>query len=300
MNLNVTHKIPKCLILIASFNGAKYLPEQLNSIYAQIDVNVDIWFSDDGSNDQSENILKAFGCKNLNTQRKKHSSACDNFLFLIRNAQLEQYDYIFLSDQDDIWLPNKLTRAINQINHHRSDCYSGSYYIFEEERRKITYRNKSFNYTGCEHFFRSPGPGFTYGFTNKAFSQIQHKLKTLDVLHNKYRWHDWLVYAIAMELKLKWIIDQEPHALYRQHQQNDTGQNTTIKGLIYRINFLFSGQYRNEVLKMTNISETTNLQTLITRFTVFDRLRLISIIPKIRSGKSQQIVLLIWLILGFK
>lgn len=291
---------PRCLVLLAACNGEKYLSEQLYSIRAQINVEVDIFFSDDGSRDKTVLILSEFGCNNLNPTQQRYFSACDNFLYLVKNADIHGYDYIFLCDQDDIWLPTKLQRAIEQLTENKYDCYSGSYYIYDKKRNKIKHRNKYFKQTDCEHFFRSPGPGFTYSFTNEAFAKIQKKIKDINSDKYQFRWHDWLLYALAVDLNLKWLIDHEAHALYRQHDLNDTGQNTSLAGIIYRLKFLFSGKYREEVLKICSVVQNTEISDSIKRFSFVDRLKLVNFVTKMRSSKREQVILFIWLLLGKK
>lgn len=291
---------PRCLVLLAARNGEANISDQLSSIRSQVNVEVDIYFSDDGSNDDTKLILTKFGCNNLNHNQERFFSACNNFLFLFINADIKGYDYIFMSDQDDIWLPSKLQHAIAKLRGTQSDCYSGSYYIFNKKKKKIQYRNKYFRQTGYEHLFRSPGPGFTYGFNNSAFAKIQSQIQNLKCIEYHFRWHDWLIYALAIKLELKWFIDDEAHALYRQHDQNDTGQNTSISGIIYRLKFLFGGQYRKEVLKICSVTQNSDVSRYIKRFKLIDRIRLIMLINKMRSSKPEKFLLLLWLILGLK
>lgn len=293
-------KIPKCLVLLASFNGERFLAEQLCSIQGQSNVDVDIFFSDDNSNDNSKEILENFKCININIANNKHGSACNNFLFLIEKASQKKYDYIFLSDQDDIWFPTKLSEAINIMKEKQADCYSGSYYIFDEKHSIIKYRNKYFSQRGNEHIFRSPGPGFTYGFTKEAFSLIQSEIKKIDYTKIRFRWHDWLIYALAIHLDLNWFIDKKAYSLYRQHDLNDTGQNTSLSGVIYRLKFLFGGAYRSEILKITEVINEEKISANIHRFKIHDRLKLMRSIKSMRSSKFEQGILFFWLILGYK
>lgn len=292
--------IPKCLVLVASFNGERFLAEQLCSIQSQLLVEVDIVFSDDNSNDNSKVILENFKCKNINNAHNKHGSACNNFLFLIEKVNHEKYDYVFLADQDDIWFPRKLTEAINKMKEQKADCYSGSYYIFNEKYRTVKYRNKYFPQRGNEHIFRSPGPGFTYGFTKEAFSLIQSEIQNIDYIKIRFRWHDWLVYALAVHLDLQWFIDKNPYSLYRQHELNDTGQNTSLSGIIYRLKFLFGGAYRQEILKITEVINEKIISKNIRRFNINDRIKLIRSVKSMRSGKIERCILVFWLIFGMK
>ena len=77
----------------------------------------------------------------------------------------------------------------------------------------------------------------------------------------KVRWHDWLLYLVALELGKKWFIDNQAHALYRLHNNNDTGQITSLKQFWDRLIYVISGNFFCEVsllasFRTDEISET--------------------------------------------
>ena len=138
----------RCAILMATCNGVRFLNEQIQSIQSQYNCSVNIYFSDDISSDDTRRILIENNCIDLNDDKVKFGSAASNFFGLIENFSIaDQFDFIALADQDDIWLPNKLNAAIERLISTQSGAYSGSYYSYYPDQKKIKYRNKKFTQT---------------------------------------------------------------------------------------------------------------------------------------------------------
>lgn len=297
--MKVNEEAPKCIVLLATFNGEKFLHEQISSIQTQIGVKSKIYFSDDCSSDNSSEICSKHGCINLNPNKMKFGSAAMNFFHLIDNIKLfDSVEYIFLSDQDDIWKPNKMISAIDALRETSAEAYSGSYVTCDINGNSKRYVNKSFKQTDVDYFFRSPGPGFTFCFSRYAFEQIK---ETLEHTEDKkdIRWHDWFIYAQARIINLKWFIDNRAFALYRIHDHNDTGQISSVNQLITRFKFLMSGSYRQQVLLMT-IGSLHPLRHQVIRFNFLDKLRLITSVHRMRSKTLDRIALIFWALFSKK
>ena len=107
----------KILIILASYNGAKYIKEQIDSILGQDLVCLDIMVYDDSSNDNTLEILDQYKLNSNVIIHKREigtGSAASNFLNAIKSIDddiISSYDFVSFSDQDDIWLPNKLFEA---------------------------------------------------------------------------------------------------------------------------------------------------------------------------------------------
>ena len=292
-----TEKNKNCAVILATHNGGEYLEQQLNSIQNQIGVKIQVYYSDDASEDNSQELVERFGCINLNSKRSAYGSSAANFINAICKYETKQdEEYIFLSDQDDIWLPNKMTTAINSLENSQSDIYSGSFYAWSDIAKKVKYVNKSFKQNDIDFFFRSPGPGFTFCFSRTAFEEIQLHLRNNSKAYINVRWHDWLIYAIARKLGKKWYIDCKPFSLYRLHLKNDTGQITSLNHLNERMKFLLNGNYRYQVNILLDPINDDKLARTLKRFNWLDRLYLISKIPCMRTKFTDRLALLIWLI----
>src|SRR5690606_13480538 len=92
----------KVLVLLATYNGATWLPAQLESLYAQSGVDISIYAADDLSNDGTRELLLNSGIS-LADFKTNSGGAGQNFLRLIAHADLSCTDFIAFSDQDDVW-----------------------------------------------------------------------------------------------------------------------------------------------------------------------------------------------------
>lgn len=101
-------------VLLSTYNGEKYLEEQLNSLIKQEDVELRILVRDDGSKDRTHEILDKWQKRgHINWYEGKNKGAAQSFMDLIYNAP--EADYYAFCDQDDVWLPEKLKVAIDKI-----------------------------------------------------------------------------------------------------------------------------------------------------------------------------------------
>lgn len=110
-------------VCIATHNGAHYIKEQIGSILCQLGINDEIIISDDGSTDNTIDILLAFNDKRIKIHfykqpvksKHSHTYVCRNFENALRYAKGE---YIFLADQDDWWMPNKVEKCLEDLIKH--------------------------------------------------------------------------------------------------------------------------------------------------------------------------------------
>ena len=99
-------------VCIATYNGEKYIHEQLASILSQINIDDEVIISDDNSTDNTIQIINNFNDPRI----KLIKGGFRNFTFNFENAiKHAKGDYIFLSDQDDVWLPNKYTTTLHAL-----------------------------------------------------------------------------------------------------------------------------------------------------------------------------------------
>ena len=106
----------KIIILLASYNGEKYLADQIRSIQGQTISNWTLLVRDDGSQDNTRDVLHKFAGKDTRIRYVNDQLGClgttRNFGALMRVALAEGADAVFFSDQDDIWLPHKIARQL--------------------------------------------------------------------------------------------------------------------------------------------------------------------------------------------
>lgn len=252
-------------VLLAVYNGRPWVDEQLQSILNQTDVNVDIYISVDLSDDNSYEYLieKYSSYENIYILQygKRYGSAGKNFFRLIKEVNLEKYNYTAFSDQDDIWDNAKLKQAISAINKKNVDAYSGNVTAFWENGSKAVI-DKAQRQVQYDYFFEAAGPGCTYVFTRKLAIDFQ-KLLNSSKEANDIALHDWLLYAFARSNDFKWYIDKNSYMLYRQHSSNEVGANSSIKAWKKRIILVNKGWYKKEVCKLINLFNKNNAGLLI-------------------------------------
>ena len=115
---NAAEALPKVLVLMATYNGERYLREQVDSILSQKDVDVTLLITDDCSTDGSYEIAQKYAESDPRVISKRNEANVGvgmNFLNMLYGAEPGQYDYVAFSDQDDVWLDDKLAVACRAI-----------------------------------------------------------------------------------------------------------------------------------------------------------------------------------------
>ncbi|MCZ4060745.1 glycosyltransferase [Pantoea sp. LMR881] len=134
-------------ILLGTYNGELYIQRQLDSIRAQTYQNWVLYVSDDGSVDRTLEIIKSFARElppgKVNILQGPHKGFAQNFLHLLKNKSIQSPYYAFC-DQDDIWLEDKLERALNIANDAKRDnqtelLYGGRTELIDENELPLGY-----------------------------------------------------------------------------------------------------------------------------------------------------------------
>lgn len=228
------HKID---ILLATYNGEKYLKDQLSSLLNQSCQNFKIIARDDGSNDNTVKLLEMYKARypdrfEIIYDEKKGLGPKDNFLELLKYSTA---DYIMFCDQDDIWLSHKVEVSLNKI------------IGIEENKPALVHTDlkvvdEKLNVIG-ESFWKYQNINPDIKKTNRLIVQnnvtgctmiINKKLKNL-IIGKKFSnslMHDWVI-AIVVSLfgRIEYIEDQT--ILYRQHGSNDTGAKRWGIGYVF-------------------------------------------------------------------
>ncbi len=218
----------KVQILMSTYNGEKFLEEQIESILNQcigID-NLFILIRDDGSNDSTIKILENY--KNIyptiiDYYEGENLGPCYSFFDLVKNADLG-YDYFAFSDQDDFWLPNKLEMAIKKLDEKGDNIpllYSSKYTIVDNNLNEIKGQTaKKVNFTSFENsLIENVATGCTEVF-NKEMLVLLNKVNESNT--KGFFMHDWVLYMLATSLG-QYIYDENSYLLYRQHENNVLG-----------------------------------------------------------------------------
>lgn len=237
-------------VLLATYNGRRFLPEQLASILAQEGVEVRVIALDDGSTDGTAEWLaeQAAVQSRLSVLHAESASgsAAANFYRLIGRASVDDADFVAFSDQDDIWLPGKLSRQVAQLAEHGADGVSSSITSFTPDGRRTLVR-KDYPQREFDYLTESPGPGCTFLMTPRLLSLIRQVLADDPQAHGA-DFHDSLVYAIARARGFGWHIGGQPTIDYRQHDGNVMGSNVGAASAFSRLNLIRGHWHRNQAI----------------------------------------------------
>lgn len=205
-------------ILLSSYNGEKYIREQIESILGQENVEVHIVVRDDGSEDKTQSILKEYELSGkLNVIHGKNIGWRKSFMRLLYESP--DCEYYAFCDQDDIWLPQKLEKAIIKLKSMPvgSPNLYCSNLIYYKEGKKYGIVKKTPPVLSCEHaLMRSLAAGCTMVFNKELRDTIvNHKPRRVSA-------HDFWTYQVASFLGNVYY-DMDSYILYRQHNNNQIG-----------------------------------------------------------------------------
>ncbi len=286
---------PKCIVLLATYNGECWLQDQLRSIYNQTNVSVKIVANDDKSTDDTQFILKqwakSWSLEQLSSGEHRQGSANRNFLRLICDADIGVAGYVALADQDDIWYADKLVRAITCLKASSADAYSSNVQAFWPDGRSSIIR-KSHPQKMWDFLFSSPGPGCTFVFQREAFLDLRSWVqKNFEVL-SSFWVHDWIFYAYVRGSGRRWLIDDYVSIRYRQHGGNEIGANIGLLAFKKRLQYVHSGMYRNNVLSLSRlVGAPPRLLQALERMSLLDRLWLFCHANQFRRSFKEVMVL---------
>ena len=138
----MSYEVPSVTIFLSTYNGERYLAEQIDSILSQKDVILSLYIRDDGSTDNTIQILERYKNK-INIYRGNNIGVGNSFMQLLYYANANTMFYAFC-DQDDIWLPNKLSNAIETLKTiTRPTLYCSNQILIDSKSNKIGKRYSS-------------------------------------------------------------------------------------------------------------------------------------------------------------
>ena len=218
-------------VLLSTYNGEKYLREQIDSILKQEGVKVELLVRDDGSIDSTLLILKEYESKNLLKilNSDKNLGPAPSFMELLYNSP--DSDFYAFADQDDIWKPKKLLTAVEMLNNISEPAlYCSNQIIYENGIEKSLRFNKEPNYSLVNLICGNSISGCTM-VMNYKLKEILNRYKiSNDVL--RIRMHDvWCLLVASITGKI--IYDKDAYIDYRIHNSNTVGLGK--KGLMPKL-----------------------------------------------------------------
>lgn len=244
-------KLPCVSVLMSTYNGERYIKEQIDSILSQKDVDIHLLIRDDGSKDRTPLICKEYMDKysNINFYQGENVGVGKSFMELLEMAPKAEY-YSF-ADQDDVWLKDKLIQAIRSIKS-----------IKEIQDKPVLYTsnqilvNEKLNPYGLR-FQKEPRHDLIQEVASNSLSGctmvMDLSLKNI-ISDKKYKPEDYFLntrlhdtwFLIVANIVGEIIYDEKSYILYRQHENNVVGvkKKTTFQKIFDKYNRFITGKYR--------------------------------------------------------
>ena len=227
MNKNVE----KVSVAMATYNGEKYIKEQIETILKNLSDNDELVISDDGSSDMTVEIIKSFNDKRIKLIDGPKKGLKQNFNNAIKNTS---GDIIFLSDQDDIWMDNKVNIVV--------ECFKLNNYILIQHDAIVVDENDNVLFESfAEH--RKVKTGIIKNLIKNSYHgcciafRKELKKEILPIPDSIYLHDEWI--GLVAELNGKTYFLNEKLMKYRRHSENNSSfKHLAIKEMIKnRVNY---------------------------------------------------------------
>lgn len=252
-------------ILLASYKGEAFIGDQVQSILNQSSLlsPLRILISDDESAAQcATHLEQTIGLPSqISIIDGTKAGVNANFLHLIHSIKpLDKNDLFGYSDQDDVWLPNKISAAtltFKPSEKFNPRLYAGRTQVVDEDLKPL-FLSKGMPRTGSfkNALLESIAGGNTMIFdikTLKLLQKVQHPVH-----------HDWLTYMVVTACHGDVFFDDQPYVLYRQHGANVIGANNGIFAKLYRLKKLIGNEFKewatNNIIALTPLKTEMSIE----------------------------------------
>ncbi len=296
-------------ILLSTYNGARFLPEQLDSLAAQTHREWVLYWRDDGSTDASPHLVRAFIARlapgrAVTLDDPGRFGATESFLRLLRTATAAGHELTGFADQDDVWLPDKLAFAAQTLQPYTEPAlYFARQQLVDAALRPL----------GLSPIRR---PGFPAALTqnvatgctvvlNGAAARLVAGSRAPAAAN-----HDWWSYLIAAGAGARLIHDDRPVVLYRQHGANVVGApvSPVHRGLaaLHRGPSAFMNVMRQNVFALADQGHLLTpdarrqVDTLARalRSNAFTRMKVLAMPGLVRQTWLETLIFRLWFVLG--
>ncbi|MGO4961247.1 glycosyltransferase family 2 protein [Jeotgalibaca porci] len=241
----------KVAVLMSTYNGEKYIEQQLESLIKQEGIEISILIRDDGSKDKTQSILSEWAMKSKITwYQGENLGPALSFMDLVRNAP--KADFYAFCDQDDYWDEDKLKVAVEAIEDFEEDSpalYFSNKRLVDEQLRYIRNTNQQPTINLGSALIINPVTGCTLVINEKLLSIVKK-------YNNKNLYmHDAWIYRICMAFNGNVCFDKNPHISYRQHSNNVIGGTSGFSKK-------FKRRIKNTVIDRKRIRERDAIELL--------------------------------------
>ena len=220
----------KVNILMSTYNGQQFLAEQIRSIQDQSYTDWTLFIRDDGSSDNTKEILKDFERQDsrihlIDSDKSDNLGVIKSFHKLVNH---DRADYYFFSDQDDVWLPNKLELSLKEAQNYLADLPLMVYMDLKVVNQDLEIMTESMVKSQSHHANTELVQELTENTVTGGVAMINHALAEMWQVTDDILMHDWYLALLASAFGNLVFIDQ-PGELYRQHSDNVLGARTLSK-----------------------------------------------------------------------
>ena len=220
----------KVNILMSTYNGQQFLAEQIRSIQEQSYTDWTLFIRDDGSSDNTKEILKDFEHQDsrihlIDNDKSDNLGVIKSFHKLVNH---DRADYYFFSDQDDVWLPNKLELSLKEAQNYLADLPLMVYMDLKVVNQDLKIMTESMVKSQSHHANTELVQELTENTVTGGVAMINHALAEMWQETDDILMHDWYLALLASAFGNLVFIDQ-PGELYRQHSDNVLGARTLSK-----------------------------------------------------------------------
>lgn len=259
-------------VVMSTYNGEKYIREQINSILDQEDVEISLFIRDDGSNDNTLSIIKEYDMKYKNIHLildGQNLGPAVSFMHLL--YQINGYDYYAFADQDDLWKKRKVITGIQSIQNINKPALYCSNQILYIDGKETGYRFKSkppIDYLST--LFANKISGCTMLFNDQLFHILVNDQTRVSDEILRLRMHDTWVMLVA-DLMGTIVYDSSSYIDYRIHSNNTVGVKrkstfeiikTTLKHLSNKSALEWRSCTANEILNKLSIQDESKRKTI--------------------------------------
>ncbi len=283
----------KVLVLMSTYNGEKYLSEQLTSIFNQKNVDVHLFIRDDGSSDNTVGLIEATAANHpgkITLEKGQNIGPAKSFRWLMANANSIEYDFFAFCDQDDVWSERKLELAVKKLSifkREKPNLFFSSYQKIDKDGNPLPTNANSLELSFGEALVMNPSGGCT-----QVFNEVLLKLSLKADFPDKIL-HDWWIYALCLAVDGNVHYENAPLIEYRQHEKNVLGgkrlskRKKIINWLFHKNNNLNIGLARQIYYNYTEALPHDNkkLLSLVINYkrSIFHKMRLLMAYRQFRT-----------------
>lgn len=242
-------------VLIAVYNGDRFLREQIETLAKQDVAHLDLWFADDGSTDRTRDIVEETRARwtkgEVHLLPGPRQGFAENFRHLLVHPDIDA-DHVALCDQDDLWEADKLSSAIARLDAEtggETGTGAGEIPALHCSRTRIVAEDGT--PIGHSRLFARP-PSFRNaivqniaGGNTMVMNRAAHRLIRQMSRDVSFVSHDWWCYLLVAGMGGKVLYSPEAKTSYRQHAANVVGENVSLRARFFRVRMVGKGRYRS-------------------------------------------------------